>query len=513
MRQVSAFTLVLLALAGCGKPVGEEHGHAEESAHNEVQEEHGIELTPEAEKIAGIVTQPVSYEMVESSFKVPGTVSSTTAGRAVVTPPAAGRIISLLKKPGDRVAFGETVAILESPELAQSWAGIADAERQRDAAKGELKLSESEVKLAQSKHSAAKISLTRQQALVNAGAFSQAPVQHALNELNDAQSDLLGFQKEQASHAEQLRRLENLFKEGIVSKSDLEASRLELQQDQIKLDRAKARIENAKATYERESAISSRGLNNAKELQTAEAEVRASQLEIQRAKLKVQAAIATLRNAEKMIGSARATYRSTSGNGSARVGTVSLVAPIAGTVSHMDITRGQAVDRTQTVMEIENLDSVWVTANVPERDAFRVAKGNRVKITATAIPGVEFDGLVQVVGSKVDPKSRTLPVQCLVIGAAGRLKPDMFANVFLGSGGAKKLIMIDQASVLKEGGQTVVFMKDGEHYEKVAVELGEPMGNRVPVISGLNEGDLLVTKGAFVLASEAKKSELKGHDH
>ncbi len=171
-------------------------------------------------------------------LQVPGTVSSTDKGRAVVTPPVAGRVVSISARLGDTVRQGQVLATIESPELSQAWSAIADATRLRDAAKSDVEQARSEVQLSQAKLSAAKTSLTRQRQLAQAGAFSQAPVQQAQSELNDAQSELLSIQKEQASHAEQVRRLENLYRDGIVSKSELEAARLELQQDQIKLDRA-----------------------------------------------------------------------------------------------------------------------------------------------------------------------------------------------------------------------------------------------------------------------------------
>lgn len=333
-----------LLVFGCAGPVPEatitepehsEAGHVEEP----------VKLSEEGLKLAGVETFTAKIEEIQDSLKLTGTVMSTTKGRAVVTPPIAGRITSIAVNLGDNVSQGQTLAILESPELAQSWSGIAEATKMRDSASSDLRQSMAEVELSIAKLGASKVNLTRQKELVKAGAFSQAPVQQAQNELNEAQSELLSVQKEQASHADQLRRLENLFKDGIVSKSELEAARLELQQDQIRLDRTKAKIENAKATYDRERNIASRGLLNAKELQTVEADVRSSQLELERARIRVNAAKSALSSANKAIANAQAIYKSTRGLGSGSVGQVSLVAPISGTITRLDITKGQAVDR------------------------------------------------------------------------------------------------------------------------------------------------------------------------
>lgn len=506
--------LCLSVLVGCTKPptVAEkdEHGH-EEAGHKEEESGH-VKLTPEGLKLAGVKTVEVQTKDITESLNLTGTVTSTTKGRAVVTPPISGRVISIAVQLGDNVKQGQTLATMESPELAQAWSSIAEAKRQRDTASADVKMFRAEVSLSIAKLNASKASLVRQRDLVKAGAFSQA-LQQAQNELNEAQSELLSVQKEQASHAEQLRRLENLFKDGIVSKSELEAARLELQQDQIRLDRTQAKIENAKATYDRERNIASRGLLNAKELQTAEADVRSSQLELDRARLRVRLAESALSSAQKTITNAEAVYRSNAGSGGSSVGRVSLVAPISGTITHLDVTRGQAVDRTQVLLEVENLQSVWVTANVPEQDSAKVRKGSMVQVTVASLPGQVFDGIVQVVGSRVDPKTRSIPAQCLVTNAGGRLKPDMFAKVRLGVGSMNRAMVVPQSAILTEGKKSYVFVKDGDAFDRHEVELGQQNGDQVSILSGLEAGDIVVSEGVFVLASELKKADLKGHDH
>lgn len=499
-------------LTGCGKTPDaaghDELGHQDEAGHVEGQ----VKLSAEAQKLAGIELYTASFRQVQDSLQVPGTVSSTTNGRAVVTPPVAGRIISISVQLGDTVSQGQTLATLESPELAQAWSSIADSTKVRDATSSDLKQSMAEVNLSLAKLSAAKTSLTRQRDLAKAGAFSQAPLQQAQSDLNDAQSELLSIQKEQVSHADQFRRLENLFKDGIVSKSELEASRLELQQDQIRLDRTKAKIENAKATYDREKNIASRGLLNAKELQTAEAEVRSSQLELERARIRVRSAQSALESANRSISNAQAVYRSNSGVGGGTVGRVTLVAPISGTISHLDITKGQAVERTQVLLEVENLESVWVTANVPEQESAKDRKGSMVQVTVTSLPGQVFTGVVQVVGAKVDPKTRSIPTQCLVTGAAGRLKPSMFAMVNLGVGQNKQAVVVPKTSILAEERKSFVFVKEGDGFEKREVTIGTRSGEFISITNGLKVGEKVASKGSFVLTSEQKKDELKGHE-
>jgi len=513
------FGLLLLLVIGCSAETPhsakDEHGHdagAEQST--EHSEESGVvTLTPEQETLAGIQVESVSYRYLQPVLAVPGVVRSTTQGRAVVTPPVAGRVERIQVTLGERVRQGQPLAVIESAELALTWSGIADAQRQRDAAIASLQEARSEVALAAAKLMSARTNLTRQQELVKAGAFSQAPLQQAQSELNDAQSELLAIQKEQVSHAELVRRLENLYKDGLVSRSELEAARLELQQDVIRLDRAQARVAAARTTFERERTIASRGLLNAKELQTAEADVRSTTLEVERAKLRVRSLEAAVANATRAISNARSVYKSSTGGGSASVGRIVLRAPISGVVTHLDVTKGQAVDRSQVLMEVENLAAVWVTAQVPEREVSKLQKGSAVSIRVPSLPDEMFRGIVHVVGNRVDPKTRAVPAQCLVTSAKGLLKPEMFGTVSISYGKGTNTLAIPAEAILEDGDQKFVFLREGNAYHKTPIQTGEKSGELIAVLEGVKEGDPLVIKGMFTLNSELKKDELKGHDH
>lgn len=504
--------LLALILVGCAKQAGEAdvkaHPHDEGAGHDEGR----VELTEEAQRLANIQVEAVRSEKVQPSIVVPGTVSSTDRGRAIVTPPVPGRVISISVRLGDQVRQGQTLAVIESPELSQAWSSVAEASRLRDSASTDVEQAYATVQLAEAKCRASKAHLARQRSFAKAGAFSQIPLQQALNDMNDAQSDLLSLQEEYTSHSAQFRRLNSLFREGIVAKAEVEGSRLELQQDEIRLSRAKARVETAKASYDREKGIASGGLLNAKELQSAEAEVTESQLELSRAKIHVKASVAQLESAKKAVANALALYRSTSGAGIARLGRVELLAPIPGTITHVDVTQGQAVERTQVLLEVENLSSVWVTASIPERDAQKVQPEAQVWVTVPSLPGREFRGAVQIVGARVDSKTRSIPAHCLIVSPERLLKPDMFASVRIGLGKHLTGITVPRTALVEVDRSQVVFRKRGSAFERVEVTVGERIGDRVVVTTGLSKGDEIASQGSFVLKSELMKDELKGHE-
>lgn len=510
MRRLAGWILLGTLLTGCGPQADEVASHGREE---DVHVEGVVELTPEQRRLAGIEVEEAEVQSIQPTLEVPAVVNSTTQGRAMVTPPVSGRVVELRVDLGSSVRQGQTLAVIESVELAEAWSEIAEAERQRDTARGVVAEAKAEVELASAKLAATQSNLARQKELVEAGAFSQAPLQQAQSELNDAQSELLSVQKEQVSHAELVRRLENLYRDGIVSRVDLEAARLELQQDEIRMDRAEARVAAAKSTYERERNIANRGLLNAREVQSAEAETRAASLELDRARLRVRASETSLASADRGVANARAVYRSLSGGSHGSGGSVSLLAPIDGVVSELHVTRGQAVDRTQALMTVENLTSVWVTASVPERDLGKIRLGAMVDILTKGAGDQSFRGVVQVIGDRVDPKTRSIPVQCLVADARGVLRPEMFASARLAYGEGRSGLVVPIQAVRREGDASYVFVETDHGFVRTPVKLGAESLGRVEVTEGLTVGARVAVKGTFVIDSELKKDELKGHDH
>jgi RND family efflux transporter MFP subunit len=503
-----AFLFVALMLAGCGQqsaPVADEH--AGEDEHTDT-----VDLSADAQEIAGVKVATVERRMMQPSYAFTGVVKSTTTGRAVVTSPVAGRIVRITVTLGQHVRAGQTVAVIESSELAEAWSEIASAESERSNAEAALQHAKAETKLTKSRLDSSEDSLKRLIQLAEAGAFSQAPLQAALNELNDAQSDLQAAQREHSIHSEQVKRLESLFRDGLVSRADLDAAKLELEQDAIRLERAKSKLETAKEAYERERTIAEKGLLNAREVRTAESEVRSAKIEYDRAVAGEQSATAALKNAERAVQNARATYRAYASGGVGNVGRLELQASISGTVTELGATQGESVDRTGQLMVVENLDAVWVTANLPERQAALVKKGDRVTVRTASAPGKTFDGIVQVIGGRIDPETRTLPVQCLVTGSGGALKPEMFATVSIAVGEPKEAVAVPTSAIVEEDGMRFVFVESGGKFERLEVKTDGEQDGFVAVLSGLREGERIAVEGAFVISSELKKSELKGHE-
>jgi cobalt-zinc-cadmium efflux system membrane fusion protein len=526
-RQPSRWTLLALTLAvslfviGCSsKPKADPHDHAAEAAHDDHaghdhgSKEAGVELTADASKLAGIKTAIAVLRDISPEISVPGTVNSTTKGKAMVTPPVPGRVISLNVRLGETVKEGQVIGVIESTDLAEAWENIADAEQAQLSAQSAVTEAQAQLALARSEQTAATQNLDRQKKFASAGAFNQAALQEAKRQLISAQSELDAAQKEFEVHTKQYERLKTLYEQDIVSRRELEDSELDIEQDRVRLKSAKSQLKIAEDGVAREQNIARQGLQNSKEVQTAESELAQAKLQVSRALTSVQSAKSAESNARQMINNARSTYRTYTGGAGASIGRVNLTAPISGVVTHMDVTRGQAVDRTQNLLEIENLSSVWVTANVPEKLADTVRVGASVEIQRTKSSLNFIPARVQVVGSRVDEKSRALPVQCVVENTSMLLKPGMFVTVFFQTGTPKTATVVPQSSVILDGDASYVFVKEASgEFHKHVVEVGLRSGGWVEILSGVKAGNTVASEGGFILKSEQQKGELKGHEH
>ncbi len=511
--------LLLLVAFGCGQsgpvPASDDHDHEEEEhGHEHEGEESVVVLTGEQLKAAGIEVSTAESGGALGGLRVPGTVSTTTSGQALVTSPVSGKVTRLMVSLGDRVAAGQALAVVQSPDLADGQARITEANRQLSAARSMVQERQGELKIAEADRSAARQILNQQRALAEAGAFSQAPVLAAEKELTEARSELLSLQTEEATHQEQLRRMERLYAEGLVSKVDLESARLEVQQDQILISRAKVRVSLAESAYQREKRIAEENLLNRRELLSAESEVTRAENAVRQAQIRLTAARQAEDRSRRAVGDAQTSYRAMTAGGTAAGASVTLRAPLAGTISHVDTTLGQAVERSTELLKIENLKSVWVTASVPQSQLAGLAVGTRCEITTEAAPDRTLAGVVQVIGTQLDAQTRTASVQCLVENPDGLLKPGMFTEVIFGTASGAESVVVLRDAVQEVEGRFVIYVP-GEHegeFEALPIELGARHGDRVEVIAGLAPGDPYVAKGAFTLKAQAMKDEL-GHGH
>ncbi|WP_045380038.1 efflux RND transporter periplasmic adaptor subunit [Vibrio campbellii] len=187
--------------------------------------------------------------------------------------------------------------------------------------------------------------------------------------------------------------------------------------------------------------------------------------------------------------------------------TIEIKAPADGVIASLNVREGGYLSPAQAVISAGPLDNVWVDAEVFERQAHWMKAGSQATMTLDAIPGNEWQGIVDYVYPILDPKTRTLRVRLKFPNPNGELKPNMFANIALQPVTEDAVLTIPKSSVIRSGGMTRVVLAEGDgKYRSARIEVGREAGEQIEVLQGLKQDDKIVTSAHFMLDSESSQS-------
>jgi len=183
---------------------------------------------------------------------------------------------------------------------------------------------------------------------------------------------------------------------------------------------------------------------------------------------------------------------------------ISIYASQDGVVSSLPVREGMFVKPSQKVMTLADLSSVWLLAEVFERQSEWVKVGQQAEVKLSYIPGKLWTGKVEYIYPTLDPKTRTLKVRLRFDNPGERLKPNMYANVKIYGGAKENVIVIPLEGLIRTGRDERVIIALGEgKFAAREVKAGIESGDYVEIIEGVNEGDDIVTSGQFLIDSEA----------
>ena len=192
--------------------------------------------------------------------------------------------------------------------------------------------------------------------------------------------------------------------------------------------------------------------------------------------------------------------------GSAVDGRFGLRAPIAGIVADKQINVGQEVrpDQANPLLVISDLRRVWAIADVPERVAAVLKRGQAVSVETDASPGQSVRGTIDRIGVAVDPVTRRVQVRCVLDNPDGRLKPDMFARIaFLDGSGTAHALALPNSALFTDGDDTYVYVQRAAGtFEKRRVHVALGGQQRSFIDTGLQPRERIVTEGALLLNAE-----------
>jgi len=198
---------------------------------------------------------------------------------------------------------------------------------------------------------------------------------------------------------------------------------------------------------------------------------------------------------------------------------VPITAPFEGRVIARNLTKGEVVEVTDKLFTVADLSEVWVLANIPEKDIpfIRAHSGTSeasaveqlVEVLLTAYPNEVFHGKVTYVGDVLDAATRTMNLRLELPNPDRKLKPEMYATIRVHSLPEPGVLMVPETAVQRERDRRFVFVqRDPRTFEARDVRIGESNGDAVKVLDGLQEGEPVVVKGAYVLKSELLSDQI-----
>lgn len=189
--------------------------------------------------------------------------------------------------------------------------------------------------------------------------------------------------------------------------------------------------------------------------------------------------------------------------------TLEVVAPAGGVImKRLESLEGMAVRPGMEIFHIADLRSLWLSVEIFEDQVAWIGEGTPAEIEFTYFPGETFGGAVAFIDPEFSEKTRTLKVKIEVKNRDGRLRPGMFATVVFRPVTSPQTLTVPSMAVLRTGERNVVVVElEPGRFSPRQVTLGREGSGQTEVLSGLEEGDRVVTSSQFLLDSEASLQE------
>lgn len=192
---------------------------------------------------------------------------------------------------------------------------------------------------------------------------------------------------------------------------------------------------------------------------------------------------------------------------------LTVYAPIGGTLIRKDVVEGVYVNEGTSLMEIADLSSLWAWIEVYESDLPRVHVGQSVSLQTDALPGKSIAGEVAFIEQVVNPATRTVRVRVNLANDAGLLKPQMYVRATINAG-VQSALSVPRSAVMRTGTRNIVWVEtEANVFEPRDVQVGSAAGERVQILGGLSEGDVVASAGAFLIDSESQLTHPAGSTH
>ena len=434
--------LAVLASVLCGTAAGVFRGEGGKQGRAD-----GEGSLPEVELVK------VDRRDVTLEIEILGTVSCRD--KASVSSRVQGRIEAVYAEQGDTVAKGQILALIE----------LLPLELEHRSAQAELRSAEAAYRLAREKQERA-----------------EREVEKHLRAISRARVELAGKLAEWKNADSVLRKKEELFRAGGVSRVELDALRTSWTGAQAKYLASKKEHEILLVGF-RDEDIRKAGLEV-----PAHEDARALSLARLNTKLEAaetDAAFNAMKRAEtavEIIGT--------------HISEAHIRAPIDGVVAARSVEKGERTRDDTPLFVIMNVAQTFIIASAGEKETARLRRGQEARFTVDAVDGKTFRGEVYLVSPVLDTGSRTVEVRILAENARGELRPGMFARASVAAEKVENALVVprDALGEIRNGASEAFLYREGA-LRRVPVKTGREFGAGVEVLSGLEEGDLVAGPG------------------
>jgi len=181
-------------------------------------------------------------------------------------------------------------------------------------------------------------------------------------------------------------------------------------------------------------------------------------------------------------------------------------APFGGRLGIRQVNLGQLLREGDPIVTLQTLDPIYADFTFPQQQISRLRPGLGVRVTSDALQGVTMEGRIKAINPLVDADTRNIKVQATLANRGEKLRPGMFVNVTVGLPVRLQVLALPATAVLYApyGDSVFVVTEDKEHkggktIRQQFIRLGEKRGDFVAAVSGLKEGEEIVSTGVFKL--------------
>jgi HlyD family secretion protein len=334
-----------------------------------------------------------------------------------------------------------------------------------------------------------------------------------------AEIDTTDLQSQLAQQQAALRTAEdNLAKVESDAQTGAITSQGSITQAKATMDMNKATLDQAQATYQQQLALYNSGAATKQSVDNAKDAVTNAQLKYDGSAQAYNSAIATfeatnpngnpalqksIKVAEDGVSAAQANLNVTQ----TQLNQAKILAPVAGVVASRDVEAGGYAGASQSVATIVQVNPVKVAVSIPESLITQIKVGSPVKVTIEALSNQTVDAQISRMSPVLDPNAKSYSAEIDIANTNGAIKPGMVVSATVGGLTPHDAIEIPADALVQTPDGAKVFTVESGTAHQHLLKLGAITSEKVEVVSGLKEGDVLVTAGQELLAEGSKVSD------